>query len=347
MEAVLSDLSALAYWRSHSERLGDVLILRRMVPERKGRATIEAPSSSLADDLASWGLAGRNDIHLLVSRREDARRIKGVTCTVCTCELPARSFVRVLGQVYAVCPELLFIQMAQQLELVPLLELGHELCGTYRLVDGEAIYGVEPLTNVSKLKSYTERAEGVRGRRRALQAIKWLADSSASPAETALSIMFRLPYRYGGYGLGNPVLNYEIELNETASHILGRRTMRSDLFWIRAKHATEYDGKRYHSSREQAEYDERRRNAYVAMGMNVTVLTTRHLCNLHLLDEMVEVIRKSTGIRQRKLPADYPFLHEDLFNEVFAWWISLKNSGLSSGEAAWRAASYDAPEEPW
>ena len=251
MEAVLSDTTALAYWRSHSDGLGDVLIPRRMAPKRKGRPSIDVPSTTTASDIASWGLADRENVHLLVTNKDDRRRLKGVSYIVCGSEFPANSFVRALGQVYVVRPELMFIQLAQQLSLAALLELGYELCGTYRLGETPA-YGMEPLTNTAAIRSYAQRAQGMRGQPAALQACQWLADGSGSPAETALSIMFRLPYRHGGYGLGKPLLNHEIKLNENAERILGRKTMRPDFYWAEAKHPAEYDGRRYHSSDEQA-----------------------------------------------------------------------------------------------
>ena len=347
MDAVLSDITALAYWQRNSEDAGSVLVPWRMAPERRSVPSIEAPSKALADDLASLGLADREDIHLFVGPAENKRVLKGVTCSVCSCPLPRNSFVRALGRFYVVCPELLFIQLAHELDFVPLLEVGHELCGTYRLGEDGPVYGKEPLTSVAKLRDYARRAEGVRGRRRALQAIQWLADGSASPAETALSIMFRLPYRYGGYGLGNPVLNYEITLSPAAARIVGRQTLRPDHYWIKAKHPCEFDGLRFHAAREQLEYDERRRNAYAAMGMSVTVITTRHMCNPDLMDDIATSIRRNTGIRQGKLPSDYAIKHYALFNEVFSFWTSLKAGGASDEEVAWKTARYDAPEEPW
>ena len=347
MEAVISDMSALAYWRNHSFDASGCFLPRNLEPKRRGVPVIDAPSKALADDIASWTSLDRNDLHLLVSSPDKRRVIHGVTCSVCSTAVPKGSFVRALGTAYVVAPELLFIQLARHLSLAELLRVGYELCGTYRL-DGEAPhYGVDPITSVSKLKSYAQRATDLPGSAKALQATKWLAEGSGSPAETALAIMFTLPYRYGGYNLGSPLLNHRIVLNDTAAHIMGRPSMRPDLFWQDAKHPVEYDGPLYHSTREQAEYDERRRNAYAAMGMSVTVVTSRHLCNLDLLDEVVAIIRKNTGIRQRKLPASYAIEHYALFTEVFEYWTALKSEHPDNDEFALMAARYAAPAEPW
>ena len=345
MEVVLSDLTALAYWRRNSNDVGSIFAPWRTAPARRSVPSVDPPSRALVDNLVDLGLADRGDVHLFVGSAENKRTLKGVTCNVFSGPVPGNSFVRTYGTIYVVCPELLFIQLAHRLELVPLLEVGHELCGSYRLGEDGPVYGREPLTSVAKLKAYARHAEGMPGRRRALHVLQWVADGSASPAETALSIMFRLPYRYGGCSLGSPLLNHEIELTQTAARILGRSTMRPDLFWVEAEHPGEFDGVRFHTTREQLAHDERRRNAYAAMGMSVTVLTTRHLCDIDLFDDMVEAIRKNTGIRWGTLPADYAIKHYALFNEVFAFWTSFRDA--SDEEMAWLTARYDAPEEPW
>lgn len=255
-----------------------------------------------------------------------------------------------MGQVYVIGPELLFVQLAQRLSPAALLAVGHELCGTYRLgiePEDAPIYDVQPLTSVSELKSHAQRARGIRRRPKALQAIQRLADSSASPAETALSIMFRLPYRHGGYCLGKPLLNHEIALDPTAERLFSRSSIKPDFYWPEAKHPAEYDGALYHSSREQAEYDERRRNAYAAMGMNVVVFATRHLYNLDLLDEMAQAVCKNISLRSREFPVDYSIRHNALFEEACAYWIDLKDGTASNEEIAWSAARYAAPNMPW
>lgn len=347
MEAIISDISALAYWRNHSYDLAGVFAPRNVEPKRRGVPPVGPLSKAMVDDLAGWRLVDRTDAHLLVTSKNDAHLIQGVTCQVCSSALPTGSLVRALGSYYVVAPELLFIQLASHLSLGELLMVGYEFCGTYRLADEGPVYGLDPLTSVLKLKAYTQRAKRLRGRQKAEQAIQWLADGSGSPAETALAIMFKLPYRHGGYGLGNFRLNQRISLNETGARILGRYSLRPDLFYPEPQHPVEYDGKLYHSSKEQADYDERRRNAYAAMGMAVTVITSRHLCNIDLLDEMAAIVRKNTGSRLNKLPSDYGLRHYNLFNEVCAYWTELKSANPTQEEYVLMASQYSEPKQPW
>lgn len=348
MEAVLCDISALEYWRSRSELLGSPDAPRNAVPRRRGRLRVDAPCASIARDLRQWGAVGEGTVHLLVGKQGLKRHLDGVCVHLLSTEVPAGSFVRVAGQVYVVCPELLFVMMAPRLSLIQLLELGHELCGTYRLLsDEEAVYDVRPLTNVSELRAFARKCRGMHGRSAALRALQWIADGSRSPAETALSIVFRLPYRHGGYSLGSPLLNHTISLNEAASRILGRDTITPDLYWPGARHPCEYDSTQFHSTREQAEYDERRRNAYGAMGMGVTVFRPRHVLDGDLMDKMAASVRRNCHMRVHRRPDDYDQRHAALLDEVFRRWRTLRESSTDEAEYVTRSRILDVPVSPW
>lgn len=348
MEAVICDITALNYWRTRSDSLGSSSSRGRAVPERRSHLEVDAPSAATVDYIKSLGLANDGDVHLLVGSSEQRRLLNGARVELIGSELPSRSFVRALAQIYTVSPELLFLMSARRLSFVELLELGHELCGTYRLTSPHVTYGVEPLSSVAALRNYAQKAKGIHGRGVALRACKYLADGSASPAETALSIAFRLPHRYGGYGLGNPLLNQEIPLNASASKLLGwQTTIKPDFYWKASHFPSEYDSGLYHSDREQADTDERRRNAYAALGMNVVVVRPRHLCSIDLLDEIANTIRKNIGLRLNHLPAGYAELHSNLFEEVFRYWIKIHDDFPGRQDYVFEASRLSEPVDPY
>jgi hypothetical protein len=348
MEAVLCDGSALRYWRTHVDTRVSVTGSGTRLPKRRAHLNVDAPSAATVRDLRDLRLCGDETVCLLVGDSSSKHRLKGARVRIISHELPSRSVVRVGGEVYVVAPELLFLMAAERLSLVELLELGHELCGTYRMTDPMPTYGVGPLTRVSSIKSYALKAEGISGRRRALLACQYLADGSGSPAESTLSIMFRLPLRYGGYGLGDPLLNHEIELNEGASRLLGgQRTIRPDFFWRRAHYPVEYDSTLYHSTKEENDADERRRNAFAALGMGVTVVRPRHLQDIALLDEIAASIRKNIGLYVSRLPANYQETHRKLFEEACRFWIAARKRSLSERSYVLEAAAYSQPYYPW
>lgn len=348
MQAILCGVAALENLRRNSPLLGGADSRAPKLPERKGPVHVDTPSATTVSDLVSWGLVSSpSDVHLLVTANTQRRQLKGVTYTTCSGPFPAGSFERLAGQVYTVSAELLFLLAARTLPLVRLLELGYELCGTYRLTEGVPAYGRIPLTNVAHLRAYLNRATGIHGRKKALRATQWLVDGSASPAETALAIVFVLPYRHGGYGLGGFQLNRSITLNETAARMLGRSTIRPDFYWPKARYPVEYDSSLYHSGREQADYDERRRNAYSAMKMGITVLRPRHILNFGLMDEAAQVIRKNIGKKPGRAPTDYTYLKEELRQEAFRYWLGLRDDFGTGDEFALRASSWAEPDCPW
>ncbi|MCL1895345.1 MAG: hypothetical protein FWG03_02225 [Clostridiales bacterium] len=114
-------------------------------------------------------------------------------------------------------PEFCFLQMAGQLTLAKLIELGYELCGVYSMPNADdknvperGFYNRQPLTSIKKLKAFLDSMPGVKGRKKAMRALRYLRDGSASPMETKLAILLTLPYMLGGYGFSLPEMNKRI-----------------------------------------------------------------------------------------------------------------------------------------
>jgi hypothetical protein len=94
--------------------------------------------------------------------------------------------------------------MAGKLPLVELTLLGFELCGNYRMLpddtrseaasDGsqrppeQDFRKAKPFTSVAKLGTYVARMPGVKGHKRAVQALRHITDNSASPMESILEL---------------------------------------------------------------------------------------------------------------------------------------------------------------
>ena len=347
MDAIICKESALYYWRHHSDALYDIPSILEYSPPRKGAVTCKTPCTATLDDLHSFGIVPEEKVELLVTDQLDRRALANTSLTVCAGPFPAGSFVRARMQLYVTCPELTFLMLARTLSLIELLEVGYELCGTYRMLDDTPCYGLAPLTSAARLRTYIERASHLYGSRKAREAAQWIKDNSGSPAETAIAIVLALPYRKGGYGLDGFELNREIPLNETAAHLLGRSTVKPDEFFVESRHPIEYDSVRFHSGREQADYDERRRNAYSAMGMAVTVVRPRHLANPALFDDIVKSIRRNTGIGWNRTPEGYEVLNGRLLSDAFRYWGGL-SATYGTGEAFnEQAAKWDKPELPW
>lgn len=204
-------------------------------------------------------------------------------------------------------PALAFIQEASTRSFADTLLLGFEICGTYQqsVTAGPTRYHTEPLTSVRKIRNFLKRNPSLHGAARAQQALRYIADGSASPRETKAALLFGLPAYYGGYGLGIPRMNFEIMCTPEASTIAGRRTLRCDLFWPRARMALEYQSREFHTGELSRIRDSRRTNALQSMGLKMIALTNNELDSLEATDVIANTIRKTLGHRFRTTVKDY------------------------------------------
>lgn len=194
-----------------------------------------------------------------------------------------------------------FVQMAAVLSPVELLELGYELCGTYRRgAPGEPTrYQVEPLMTVKQLASFLRRNPGVRGAKRARRALAYLAEGAESPRESKSALLFGLPMTMGGYGLGMPTMGYEVICTGEAYAIAETRTLRCDLYWPSVRLAMEYQSRAFHEGELHRIRDSRRVNALRAMGINVVLVTDNELESLFACDSIARSARRILGKRER------------------------------------------------
>ena len=199
--------TALAILRSAAPRtLPPVAGRARVLPGRApARGEVEAAIGHL--EAAYPDLRLERPAHVLVGSTALGRPSKAAKAHSLTVPLSGASFYRLGDGVFACMPALSFVQEAARgKSLVAILELGYELCGTYRTrrTGAAAAYGVEPLASVRSLGGYAARNASVDGARKVGRALRYLADGSASARETKQALVLGLPHRHGGYGLGIP-----------------------------------------------------------------------------------------------------------------------------------------------
>jgi len=220
-------------------------------------------------------------------------------------------------------PEFCFLQMAEQLSLVGLIELGYELCGKYSMpVDNDAqvptrgFYNRPPLTSAKRISAFIARVPGFRGRRSANLALRHILDGSASPMETKLSMLLTLPYRLGGFGLPKPDLNTSIFPSKTDSRSSGKGFYTCDLFWPDHDLAVEYDSDQFHTGSEHIADDSKKRNSLAMMGVTVITITTQQLFNLSDFKKAVNIIAKRVGKRLEFKDPGFDAAHRELRNQL-------------------------------
>ena len=219
---------------------------------------------------------------------------------------------------FRVCsPELCFVQMATGWNLPKLIELGFELCGAYDLSDN-SYRTCAPLTSVEKLTAYANSLDKTHGKRKAIKALRYVANGSASSRETILTMLLTLPYRMGGYGLKQPLLNHRIDLGRRERRIAGKNYLVCDLYWPEAKLDVEYDGGN-HEDPEQMLKDSMRRDALVSMGITVLTVTKWQLENGGSMNAIAHTVAEHTGKRLRYVDPDFTRANRQLRRDLLGF----------------------------
>ena len=276
------------------------------------------------------------DVVDVLVRPGDQRRIPGVNAHVISRELPDRSFYRLDADLYVTSPELTLLQLASKLSEAQALKLAMEMCGGYAIDASTAeFYDVDPfssesqdegirkrppLTSARKLSSYAARLHRPDSRAHSVKFLRWLADGSASPRETALCMLLCMPPRLGGYGLALPELNKRIELTAEERAMVGAHHFDCDLYWSeKARVAVEYDSKKYHTAEEKQERDAIRRNMLQYKGVQVITATRVQVNRPAQFDKLAKQVARAIGKRVRPVEREHIAARNDLRKTLFSW----------------------------
>lgn len=258
-----------------------------------------ASSVPTSVDLVGCGADGLSllarPIHVLVASPSARRRSRAMASHSWTGGLPHGAFVRVARDVHVCSPELSFVQAASTMGLVPLVELGDELCGTYALCPGlEDGFRCRdgPLTTRARLVRAVGEVAGATGAKRARSALRHVMERSASPMETVLAMLLCLPRRLGGYGLPRPELNARIDTGGDARALTGKACFLGDLYWRADRLDVEYDSTSWHSGERSLRSDSARRNGLASMGIDVLSVTSDQVFDVRRLDAVARLIAR-------------------------------------------------------
>ena len=168
-------------------------------------------------------------------------------------------------------PELLFLELASKLSIHRLILLGLQLCSHPPGLPSAAI------TTKKNLDTFIAKTTGHRGHGKALRAMKYVENGSASIMESLTYMILGLPHTLGGYGLHGVVFNHEIRLKGEAKIRLGQDRCFVDLYYKQAKLGVEYESFTYHSSPAEQGKDAKRSAVLQRKGIKVMHLNTIQL----------------------------------------------------------------------
>jgi hypothetical protein len=301
MTIVLSHISALEYWLAPQGSKPAATL----ASESFQLPATSVSAASLRTELPS-GLALSRPLHVLTSKpvHESSETIRHHARSA-----PSRSrtFFRIADDVYVCSVEFAFMQVAERMDLIDLIRLGYELCGTYSMRHGtqDGFHQRPSLTTVRKLKAYAVGSPRAHGRTKALRAVQYIHQGSASPAETRLAMNLLLPYRLGGFNLPHATLNKMLELSPEERKLAQRRFLVCDVYWDKARLGLEYDSDAHHVGAAKISADAIRRNALTVGGTTVITITRAQYNNSILFAETARSIAKMLGTHVRPRCADF------------------------------------------
>ncbi len=185
----------------------------------------------------------------------------------CVLDLPDGAITNRNGKMVA-SPELLFLELASKLSIHRLILLGLQLCSYTTASNSSAI------TTKQKLNAFLAKTFGHKGHRKALQAVKYVENGSASIMESLTYMILGLPHALGGFGLNGAVFNRQVEVKGEARMRLGQNRCFVDLYYRKEKLGIEYESFAYHSRPSQQGKDIMRSATLERQGLNVMHLST-------------------------------------------------------------------------
>lgn len=265
------------------------------------------------DDLRRWGVRS-TPIHAFVSEEGYRSKSSMIQSHVWRGPYPQDAFVQIERGLYACSPELLFLCMGQELDVVELAELGFELCGWYSLPSDphdEAFGLVErpPLSSTEAIARFLRQNTSFPGSKRAMRAAKYLLDGSASPMESKMSLVCILPRVLGGYALPKPSLNHRISLKDGRSFYI-------DAFWPEANIGLEYDSRQFHTGTDRNIRDSQRRNALADHKIEIISVTPPELKNPRAFDGIARRVANALGMRARSRVRNYAERRDTLWGAL-------------------------------
>jgi len=318
---VISHRSALEFWRKASARA----VLTKKLPRVDARP-IELPTEPLdAGTLHDENYYGLTlPLEILVGSSNARKVNRNLICHTYKWRDNEENFVRVSPGLAVCSPELCFVQLANRLSLIELIEIGYELCGGYRLDKlqnpSRGFRDDFPLTSVADLSAFIDRATRHKGLVGAARATQFILDNSKSPRETTLAMLLTLPYRLGGYGFEKPRLNYRIDVSGEFGKKAGKQYF-CDLFWPEARLAVEYDSDAYHALPERIAEDAIRKNDLTSVGITVYTMTNRQVTNSIQLQKLAKQLSRKLDKRLKLKKPEFDTRHNELrqlllFNNV-------------------------------
>lgn len=200
------------------------------------------------------------------------------------------------------------MQASTWMSRLELIEYGYELCGRYEIPLSQSGNGFnryversQPVTTRDGIRAYLSKQAGLRGSRKAADALVRVRDGARSPAECAVAMLVNLDKKDGGLGCRSIQLNYSIEVPAAVRPLTTSSHFEVDIYVPRLKAGIEYDGE-VHADALQRARDAERLSALAAMGVRIDIITRRQLGEQLPLHRALNAVARNLKIRLDPTP---------------------------------------------
>jgi len=320
MDIILAGETALQYWRQN--RSDRPLPNASMIKGGHGPSLAKVEAELLAD-------AYQLSLPLCIYAHEESQTRRDAFSTTVRCSAGnAPAIIRLHEGLAVSTPEFALLQVAHRSSPVRLLYDCYELCGDFKRNEfsGSGFITVAPLMTPESLEAFlrsiptitsvNDRPQCVRGANNLSRLLPFLAANAHSPMEIETAMRFVLPYKLGGYKLPLMQLNPELKLTSAQQRILGRPTLKPDLYWPQQRVIAEYESA-LHMNPEQHAYDALRNNAFTELGLQMILITSDHLSSVRKMDELAEQLARLLGKRIRPSISDHLVRKDRLARELY------------------------------
>ncbi len=261
----------------------------------------------------------RNDITFVAPDAGSRCRSQNIGSRVFSLPANQRCFLELGSGLFIASPELCFAQLAKDAEPIELMRLGFELCGSYSL-DPSQDHGFHNREPLATSESITKMLGALPRNcpKTARKATCFIRNGSASPMETYLALMLGLPASFGGYGLGMPLMNAEVNIAESQAQRKNHLRYHCDLYWPDQRVALEYNSREFHLNEKAAERDASRVNDLLGSGIMTVAITRRHIADQAKMDVVAKSLASLMGKRIRTTYANIDERRAKLRKQLFA-----------------------------
>jgi len=232
-------------------------------------------------------------------------RLRGYNVHLCTGRHPRDAVARRNGY-FTASPPLVFLELANELDIHRLILLGLQLCAYAPGRPAEAVAAKQ------QLLSLAARMPWHFGSVKAGKALRYVADGSGSIMESLAFMILGLPHALGGYGLGGARFNHEIPLDAEAQRRLRQQRCYVDLFFPEARLGVEYDSFSQHSTPAEQSRDLIRATTLERLGIEIVRLGTHQLYDRKACEEFAHNLAARLGKRIRIRTGKFPEAHHSL-----------------------------------